>query len=73
MIKEHNTEEVWMQHLAGVLNNSHSGGVESNVQRVKDVNHELPHGLKLMWSDTAGAVNKEDQIHWTRLTLLFRT
>lgn len=61
------------QYLAGVLNHSHSGGVESDVQSVQDVNHELPHGLKLMWPDAAGAVDEEDQIHRTGLTFLLRT
>ena len=62
-----------MQYLAGVLNHSDSGVVESNIQSVKDVNHKLPHGLKLMWPNAAGAVDEEDQIHWTRLTFLLRT
>lgn len=64
---------VCLQYLAGVLNHSHSGGIESDVQGVKDVDHELPHGLKLVWPDTARAVDEEDQIHWTRLTFLLRT
>lgn len=60
-------------YLAGVLNHSHSGGVESNVQGVKDVDHELPHGLKLVWPDAARAVDEEDQIHRARLTFLVGT
>lgn len=61
------------QYLAGVLNHSHPGGVESNVQGAEDVDHELPHGLELMWPDASGAVDEEDQIHRTGLTLLLRT
>lgn len=53
------------QYLAGVLNNPHSGGVQSDIQRVQDVNHELPHGLKLVWPHATGAVDEEDQIHRT--------
>lgn len=60
-------------HLAGVLNHSHPGGVGPDVQCVEDVNHELPHGLKLMRPNTARAVDDEDQIHWTRLAFLFAT
>lgn len=66
-------DAVLLRYLAGVLNHSHSGGVESDVQSVKDVNHELPHGLKLMRPNAAGAVDEEDQIHRTRLTFLLRT
>lgn len=62
-----------MQYLAGVLDHSYSGGVESNIEGVQNVDHELSHGLKLMWPDAAGAVDEEDQIHRTRLTLLLRT
>lgn len=62
-----------LHYLAGVLNHSHSGGVGSNIQGVEDVNHELPHGLKLMWPNAAGAVDEEDQVHGTRLTFLLRT
>lgn len=61
------------QYLAGVLNYSHSGGIEPNVQSVEDIDHELPHGLKLMWPNAAGAVDKEDQIHRSRLTFLVMT
>lgn len=60
-------------HLAGVLDHAHSGGVQSDVQSVQDVDHELPHGLKLMRPNTAGAVNQEDQVHRTGLTLLVGT
>ncbi len=66
-------DAVLLQYLAGVLNHSHSGGVESDVQGVKNVDHELPHGLKLMWPNAAGAVDEEDQIHRSRLTFLVRT
>lgn len=62
-----------LSYLAGVLDHSDSGGVESNIQSVKDVDHKLPHGFKLMWPNAAGAVNEEDQIHWTGLTLLLRS
>lgn len=51
---------VWLLYLTGILNNSHSGGIQSNIQGVNDVNHKLPHGLKLMWSNAAGAVDEED-------------
>lgn len=61
-----------LHYLAGVLNHSHSGGVRSNIQSVQNVDHELPHGLKLVWPDASGAVDKEDQIHWTGLTFLLR-
>lgn len=66
-------DAVCLQYLTGVLNHSDSGGVGSNIQSVKDVDHKLPHGLKLVWPDAAGAVDEEDQIHRTRLTLLLRT
>lgn len=64
---------MFLQYLAGVLNHSHSGGVQSDVQSGQDVDHELPHGLKLMWPDAAGAVDEEDQIHRAGLTFLLRT
>lgn len=60
-------------YLAGVLNHSHSGGVEADVQSVEDVDHELPHGLELVRPNAAGAVDEEDQVHRTRLTLLVWT
>lgn len=59
-------------YLAGVLNHAHSGGVEADVQSVEDVDHELPHGLKLVWPHAAGAVDEEDQIHRTGLAFLLR-
>lgn len=65
--------KMWIQYLAGVLHHSYSGGVKSNVEGVEDVDHKLSHGLKLMWPHAARAVDEEDQIHWTRLTLLLRT
>lgn len=60
-------------YLAGVLDHAHSGGVQSNVQSVQDVDHKLPHGLKLVRPNTARAVDKEDQVHRTRLTLVVGT
>lgn len=62
-----------IRYLAGVLDNSHSGGVRPDIQRVQDVNHELPHGLELVRPHAAGAVDQEDQIHRTRLTFLLWT
>lgn len=67
------SDAVAPQYLTGVLNHPHSGGVGSDVQRVEDVDHELPHGLKLVWPDAARAVNQENQIHRARLTLLVAT
>lgn len=60
-------------YLAGVLDHAHSGRVQSDVQSVQDVNHELPHGLKLVRPDAAGAVDEEDQVHRTGLALVVGT
>lgn len=60
-------------YLTGVLDHANSGGIQTDVKSVQDVDHKLPHGLKLMRPNTARAVNKEDQVHWTGLTLVFGT
>lgn len=60
-------------YLAGVLDHTHSGGVQPDVQRAEDVDHELPHGLELVRPDAAGAVDEEDQVHRARRALLLRT
>ena len=57
-------------HLAGVLDDPDPSGVGPDVQRVQDVDHELPHGLKLVRTNAARAVDDEDQVHRAGLTLL---
>lgn len=59
--------------LAGVLYQAHPGSIRSHVQCVDDVDHEFAHGLKLVGSHTARAVNNEHQVHWARLALLLRS
>jgi len=65
--------KTWSQYLAGVLDHAHPGGVEADVQRAEDVDHELPHGLELVRPDAARAVDEEDQVHRAGLALLLRT
>lgn len=59
-------------HLAGVLDYAHPGGVRAHVQRAQDVDHERPHGLELMRTDAAGAVDHEHQVHGPRGAPLLR-